>query len=380
MENIDDIRQKIDEVDDQMVALYLKRLALVGEVAHSKAATHSPINAPVREKAIVYRLTKDVEDPFKLYIKDLYASIFIASKAYQSTLLGRTSPTAERLRAIMREGQKPFPVSADIACQGVLGSNSYSAAVKLFPISDVTFFRTFEGVFGAVQKGLCAYGVLPIENSTAGSVNEVYDLMKKYDCHIVKAVRLKIDHCLAVAHGGSIDTIRKVMSHPQALSQCADYLKAHGWQSVAAENTAIAAKDLAQSGDTDVAVLCSKECAELYGLAVLQTSVQDSGANYTRFICIAKRLEVFAGSNKISVMTSLAHEPGSLHKTLGRFASIGLDLTKLESRPLADEPFRFMFYFDFDGNVFDEKIIALIAELENASDNFTFLGSYQEMV
>jgi chorismate mutase/prephenate dehydratase len=363
------------------VALYLERLSLVGEVARCKADTDAPISDPVREKSIIYRLTKDIaDDDCKLYVKDLYENIFTASKAYQSALLHRTSPTALRLKAIIAEGQQPFPVSATVACQGVLGANSYTAATKLFPISDVTFFRTFEGVFGAVAKGLCQYGVLPIENSTAGSVNEVYDLMKKYDFHIVKAIRLKINHCLAGVKGADIGRVTKVISHPQALSQCAEYLKKQGFAVTPADNTATAAKELAASGDVTTAVLCSAECAALYGLDILEQAVQDNSSNYTRFICIGKRLEVFSGSTKISVMTSLPHRPGSLNKTLSRFASIGLDLTKLESRPLADMPFEFMFYFDFDGNVFDDKIISLIAELENSSDNFTFLGSYQEII
>ena len=379
--NIDEVRKQIDSIDDQMVALYLKRLRLVAEVARCKSAADAPINDPTRENAIVYRLTKDVaDDDCKLYVKDLYGSIFTASKSYQSALLGRTSPTAQRLQAIKAAGQTNFPVSASVACQGVMGANSHSAAVKLFPISDITYFRTFEGVFAAVAKGLCTYGVLPIENSTAGSVNEVYDLMKQYDFHIVKSVRLKINHCLAANKGVRLQDVGKVVSHPQALAQCSAYLKNHALSQSVAENTAVAAKELAQSGDGHTAVLCSEECAKLYGLDILERAVQDNSANYTRFICIGKKLEVFAGSNKISVMTRLPHEPGSLHKTLGRFASMGLDLTKLESRPLADMPFAFMFYFDFDGNVFDDKIIALIAELENSTDDFTFLGSYQEIL
>ena len=379
--DIQQIREQIDQVDDQIVALYLKRLALVADIARCKKDGDMAVDNPTREKEIIYRLTKDVEDDSrKLYVKDLYTSIFTTSKAYQSALPGRTSPTAERLKAIKAEGQENFPVSASVACQGVLGANSYSAANKLFPICNITYFRTFEGVFGAVAKGLCRYGVLPIENSTAGSVNEVYDLMKKYDFHIVKAVRLKINHCLAVKKGVALKDVTTVVSHSQALSQCADYVKKMGFAQRIAENTATAAKELAQSEDVHTAVLCSADCAAIYGLEVLETSVQDNSSNYTRFICIGKRLEVFAGSNKISVMTSLPHESGSLHKTLGRFASMGLDLTKLESRPLPDTPFAFMFYFDFEGNVFDDKIVALIAELENSSDNFTFLGSYQELI
>lgn len=375
-----EIRNELDKVDDQLVQLYRERLELVSKIAQAKAQEGVAVGDSQRESQIVYRLTQGLDDQYKLFVKELYATIFATSRAYQCSILGKTSSTADRLNAIMAKGQDNFPVSASVACQGVLGANSYSAACKLFPVCDVTFFKSFDGVCNAVAKGLCEYGVLPIENSTTGSVNEVYDLMKKYDFHIVKSIRLKINHCLAGIAGADKASIRKVISHPQALGQCSAYLKKLGVATQSSENTATAAKELAASGAIDVAVLCSEECAETYGLSILDRSVQDNSSNYTRFICIGKQLQVFAGSNKISVMTSLSHQPGSLNNTLSRFAALGLNLTKIESRPNSDMPFEFLFYFDFEGNIFDPKIIALIAELENNSEGFVLLGSYQEML
>lgn len=378
--DIKDLRNKIDAIDDKLVELYLKRMEVVAEIAKAKADGGTSIDDGKREKDVVYRITKDLNDDFKIYVKELYSAIFTTSKAYQTVAINKTSDTAEKLKVIYGKGLEKFPVSATVAVQGVIGSNSYAAATKLFPICDVTFVKSFEGVFNAVAKGLCEYGVLPIENSTAGSVNEVYDLMKKYDFHIVKAIRIKINHCLAGVKGAKKSDIKTVVSHAQALYQCGEYLKELKVATIAAENTATAAKELSSKGDKEIAVLCSEECAELYGLDILDRSVQDNSSNYTRFICIGKKLQVFEGSNKISVMTSLQHEPGSLNKTLARFAALGLDLTKIESRPISGSSFEFMFYFDFDGNVFEQKIISLISELENSSDKFGFLGSYQEII
>lgn len=378
--DINELRKEIDKIDDEMVSLYLKRMQVVGDIAKAKTESGSAVNDPERENRVLYRLTKDVPEEFRVYVKELYSAVFATSKAYQGIAMNRRSETAKSIEALKLAGTKVFPVTASVACQGVLGSNSYAAAKRLFAVSDMTYFKTFEGVFSAVAKGLCEYGVLPIENSTAGSVNEVYDLMKKYDFYIVKAIRLKIDHCLAAIKGAKKGDIKKVVSHPQALSQCGEFIKRSGLESAISENTATAARDLSKSGDTSVAVLCSKECAALYGLEVLEEAVQDAPSNYTRFICIGKKMEIFSCSNKISVMTSLRHEPGSLNKMLSRFAALGLDLTKIESRPINASPFEFMFYFDFNGNVFDDKIISLISELEENSDKFTFLGSYQEML
>ena len=375
---LDGIRKKIDDIDDKIVELFAERTSLSGEVAKVKAQTGKSITDGDREREIIFRLASKVPQEFTLYLKELYETVFFTSKAYQSAVMGKTSATAEAVKELIAKGFSKLPASATVACQGIKGANSGTAAAKFFPVSNIVYVKNFEGVFSAVESGLCEYGVLPIENSTAGSVLEVYDLMRKHNFHIVKSVRLKVSHCLAALSGTDIKSVKKVISHPQALMQCDEFIKKCGLQAEADENTAVSAKRVAESGDSTLAALCSKECAETYGLKILQPDVQTSDANYTRFILIRKDLCIYQGADRISVMTSLPHEPGSLNRTLGRFSALGLNLTKLESRPIAGSDFEFMFYFDFDGDITDAAVQSLIAELENGSDNFVFLGAYKE--
>ena len=380
MDNLKELREKIDSIDDVITEKYVERLNICDEIARIKQADKKAVSDPAREEKILYRVTENVPEELRLYVKDLYLSIFSASKARQNALISKGSPTTDRIKEILGGELKDLPMRAAVACQGVKGANSGAAAVKFFPISDITYFKNFDGVFSAVESGLCEYGVLPIENSTAGSVLEVYDLMKKYDFHIVRSLRLKIEHCLAGVKGASKNTVKKVISHPQALRQCAEYISENKLEAEESENTAVAAKRVAESGDVNIAVLCSPDCAELYGLKIIERSVQDESNNFTRFICIGKDLDVKKGSDKISVMTTLPHKSGSLNGLLTKFSAIGLNLTKIESRPIAGTDFEFMFYFDFDGDVSDPKVLGLISELENSSDKFVFLGTYKEIL
>ncbi|MBR1983099.1 MAG: bifunctional chorismate mutase/prephenate dehydratase, partial [Clostridia bacterium] len=337
-------------------------------------------NDSEREDAIIYRLSKNVPDQMKIYIKELYKTMFHTSKSYQTTLMNKSSKTADKIEEILSRELQVLPVSAAVACQGIKGANSGAVAKKIFPISDITYFKNFEGVFSAVEKGLCEFGVLPIENSTAGSVSEVYDLMKKYNFSIVRSARVKIEHCLVSRQGVEIGQIKKVISHPQALSQCAEYLKKLGVETEAVENTAVAAKMVGESNDVTLGALCSSDCAEVYGLKILEKSVQDSAVNSTRFICISKNLEIYKGADRISIVMGISHKPGSLNNVIGKFSALGLNLAKIESRPIPNSEFEFMFYFDFEGDVADKKVRNLIAELENGSDKFIFLGAYKELV
>lgn len=380
MKDLSQIRKEIDSIDDELSALYAKRMELVKEVAESKAQTKKATSDPERENAILYRLASKVDDDIKFYLKELYSTVFYTSKAYQSSLIGSKSDTIDKLRSIAGGELPAIPVSASVACQGIKGANSGTATHKIFPISDITYFKNFDGVFNAVDKGLCEFGVLPIENSTAGSVSEVYDLMRKHNFHIVASCRVKIEHCLAVKPGTDKKQIKSLLSHPQALSQCAEYIKGLGATTVVSENTAVAAKIVAESQDCSIGAICSPECAQIYGLEIIEKGVQDSQLNYTRFICIAKDLKIYKGANKISVMTSLSHEPGSLNRVLSRFSALGLNLTKIESRPIANSDFEFMFYFDFEGDIRDVAVENVVSELESGSDNFVFLGSYREII
>jgi len=236
-------------------------------------------------------------------------------------------------------------------------------------------------VFSSIEQGLCRYGVIPLENSTAGSVNQVYDLMMKHHFWVVRSVRLKVDHNLLAPRGVKLSDVKEIFSHEQAISQCADFLaKLPGVKVTACENTAAAAKKVAESGRTDWAALASRACAELYGLDCLAEAVQDQGNNYTRFICISKNLEIYPGADRTSLMMVLAHKPGSLYKVLSRFNALGINLNKLESRPIPERNFEFMFYFDLDTPVYSPQFIQLMGELDSLCESFSYLGSYSEVV
>ncbi len=379
MKDLELIRSEIDKIDDQISSLFIERLNLVKDVAECKKSISKSINDTSREDKILYRIAKDKPEEFKYYIKELYQTIFATSKSYQSKLISSSSKSIEKINKAI-ENEQPFPITATVACQGVPGSNSSVACKNAFAISDITYFKSFEGVFNAVEKGFCEYGVLPIENSTAGSVLEVYDLMNKYSFHIARSVRVKVNHCLVGVKGATKKDIKKIISHSQALSQCSSYLKDLGINSESVENTALAAQLVSENNDKSLACLCRKECAEIYNLEVLEENVQDNASNYTRFIVISKDLQVFEGSNKISIITSAPHETGSLSKILARFSALGLSLTKLESRPIIGSDFEFLFYFDFEGSVKDKSCVNLISELENTSSHFVFLGCYKEII
>ncbi|MBE5742433.1 MAG: bifunctional chorismate mutase/prephenate dehydratase [Clostridiales bacterium] len=380
MKTIDILRTEIDKIDDALADLYEKRMALCKEIGLNKANEGRAVNVTEREKQIVNRITQGRDDEMKRYLKLLYDTIFFQSKNYQGKFVKTKSQTVEKLREIIGEERKSFPISATVACQGVSGAYSGVAADKLFDISEVTYFKTFDAVFSAVDQGLCEYGVLPIENSNAGSVSQVYDLMKKHKFYIVKSVRVQISHALCAKKGVKVEEIKTVYSHSQALMQCAEHLKRLGVKTVEVENTAVAAKIVAESEDRSIGAICSDDCAEIYNLCALERAMQDSANNFTRFICISKDMKVFKGADKISVMTSLANKAGSLNKMLNRFATLGLNLTKLESRPIANSQFEFMFYFDFEGEIENENVLNLLGELDNSSDKFVFLGSYKEII
>ncbi len=376
--SIEELRKQIDTIDDELSALYVKRMECCKKIGEEKAKGNAQVNVPSRENAILARVTKPVPEELKIYVKQLYDNIFIQSKNYQNSLAKISSPSSDAIRAHLAEERKAFPISATVACQGVDGAFSGIATKKLFEISDITYFKNFDGVFNAVEKGLCDYGILPIENSTAGSVLSVYDLMKKHKFYIVKSIRIKVSHCLVGKIAGG--EIKKIYSHEQALSQCAEFIKSIGATPVAVDNTATAAKLVAESNEDGAFAICSEECASLYNLKVVKKDVQDSGMNFTRFICISKKLKIFKGADKISVMTALEHKVGTLNNLLSRFYTQGLNLTKLESRPVGGGDFEFMFYFDFVGDVEAEGVLNLLADLERTSDKFVFLGSYKESI
>ena len=376
------IRENIDVIDDEIAQLYAKRMNLVKQVSEAKKQSGKAVNDPDRERNILLRVTDRVDEDIQVYLKRVFETMFETSKAYQTMNAEYKSEIGEKIKDAINKGEINFPVKAKVACQGVAGAYSGIAADRLFELADITYFKNFDGVFQAVEKGFCKYGVLPIENSSAGSVNQVYDLMKAHKFYIVKSLRVSINHNLIVNKDTSINDIKEIFSHEQALTQCKKYLEKFPFAKITAcPNTAVAAKMLAESGRKDAAAISSRECADLYGLKLLETNVQDSDNNYTRFILIAKDMEFYAGANKISIMTTLPQNaPGSLNKLLAKFSNLGINLTKLESRPIVGSGFEFMFYFDFECDIKSKGVQNLLIELDNSTEQFTFLGAYTEKV
>ena len=376
-----DYRQQIDAIDRELTRLFQERMHVAGSIAEYKKANGLPVLDKSRERQKLSELVGAAEEPLQSYVHVLYSLLFELSRSYQQRRISEGTPLQKRIEEAVENTPRLFPPRAEVACQGVEGAYSQIACEKLFSMPNIMYFNSFESVFSAVDQGLCTYGVLPLENSTAGSVNKIYDLMNRYSFSIVRSARLKVDHNLLAKRGTKLSDVKEIFSHEQAISQCAEYLKKLGDVKVTVcENTAAAAKLVSESARTDVAALSSRACAELYGLESLAESVQDKGNNFTRFICISKNLEIYPGADKTSVMILTDHKPGALYKLLARFYALGINLTKLESRPLPDRDFEFMFYFDLETSVYSPEFITLIGELESSCEQFRYLGSYSELV
>ena len=379
MEELKALRERIDRADEALVRAFHERMDAALDIARLKQQNGLPVRDPAREREVVNRRISGLDDEMALYVKQLYNTLFDLSRSHQARHMARKSELSDRVARAAGRTPREFPRRAVVACQGVEGAYSQQACEKLFALPDILYFKRFEGVFQAIQSGLCAYGVLPIENSSYGSVAEVYDLMRKYRFSIVRGARVKIDHRLLAAPSARLEDVREVVSHEQAIGQCGAFLK--GLKDVkitVCENTAAAAQQVANSGRKDLAAIASPACAELYGLSVLKSDVADSDSNFTRFICISRELEVYPGANKMSLMLNVPHRPGALYGMIARFAALGLNLTKLESRPIAGTDFEFMFYFDLDASAYDEAALGLMDELDGGPETFTFLGAYSE--
>ena len=379
--DLKDYRKQIDEIDTQLLSLFSQRMEVAAGIAAYKKEHGLPVLDGKREREKLLDVAAKSPEDMKDYAVSLYSLLFELSRSHQTRMLGTNTALTEQIAHAIENTPKLFPDSAAVACQGVEGAYSQLACDRLFKLPNVFYFSNFEAVFSAIEKGLCQYGVIPVENSTAGSVNAVYDLMMRHDFRIVRSLRLKVDHNLLANPGAKLSDIREICSHEQAIAQCSAFLQEHPEITVVrCENTAAAAKRVAQSGRKDVAALSSRSCAELYGLTCLASNIQNQGNNFTRFICISKNLEIYPGADRTSLMMVLPHRPGSLYKVLSRFYALGINLNKLESRPMPERNFEFMFYFDLDTSVYAPQFQQLMAELPSLCEEFSYLGSYSEVI
>lgn len=379
--DLKDYRNQIDEIDDALVRLFAKRMEVSAQIADYKKANGLPIYVPAREREILQEVAEKAGPDMANYTRVLYSMLFELSRSYQKKRNNQVTELYQNITHSIENTDKLFPQAPMVACQGVEGAYSQIACEKMFKSPFIMYFKNFEGVFNAIEQGLCQYGILPLENSTAGSVKKVYDLMISHNFSIVRTFRMKIDHNLVANPGTKLSDIKEVYSHEQAINQCSAFLSSlPGVKIIPVENTAVAAKMVSESGRNDVAAISSRYCEELYDLVNLADNIQDKGNNRTRFICISKNLEIYPGSDKTSIMMVLSHKPGALYKVLARMYVLGINVIKLESRPIADRDFEFMFYFDLETSIYSEEFVQLMCELDDICEEFKYLGSYTEVV
>ena len=374
-------RDRIDDIDRRIVELFAKRMEVSAEIARYKKEKDLPVQDLRREKEKLTAVAEASPEAIREYTARLYTVMLELSRSYQQHILGRDDALTRRIRAAIEGTDALFPDRVSVACQGVEGANSQIACERLFANPSILYFADFGAVFTAVEKGLCRYGVIPVENSTAGSVNTVYDLMMRHEFSIVRSIRLKVDHNLLAKPGVKLEDIREIYSHEQAIAQCSEFLRSlSGVKVIPCENTAVAAKMAAQSPDRGVAALSSRLCMKYYHLNCLRENVQDKVSNYTRFIVISRELEIYPGADRTSLMVTLPNERGSLYRLLGRFNALGINLLKLESRPRPERELEVMFYFDLDIPVYAPELLQLMGELPEACEQFHYLGSYREVI
>ena len=381
MSELEQLRGDIDAIDRQIVDLMKQRMETVAQVAEYKKANNIPVLDSGRERALLSKVGQEAGEELAEYIQSMYRAIMAASRSYENGKLGRGSKVYDGIKKAMEETPQLFPQRPIVACQGIEGAYSQIACDRLFKVPSILYFQSFDHVFKAVESGMCQYGILPIENSTAGSVNAVYDLMIRHNFSIVRSARLKVSHNLLAKPGTKLEDIRDIYSHEQAISQCAGFLV--GLKNVAVhvvENTAVAARMVARSDRGDVAALSSRLCAEQYDLEIVRDNVQDQDNNYTRFICISKKPEIYPGADRTSLMMTLPHKPGTLYNVLAKFYALNINLQKLESRPLPNREFEFMFYFDVEASVYAPELENLFRDLEAESEQLRYLGTYHEVI
>ena len=376
---LSEIREKINAVDDQLLDLFLQRMDLSEEVAAYKNEHHQPILNKQREREILAKVAEKSGDRER-FSYHLFSTIFELSRSRQAELITAPTKVEAQVKASLAAGGEVFPQTGLVACQGVEGANSQVACDRLLPRGNIVYVKSFEAVFSAVESGLCKFGVVPIENSSNGSVRAIYDLIQRKKFSIVRSTRLCIRHELLALPGVKMDDITEIYSHEQAIGQCSKFLNGLGGvRVIPCDNTAMAAKMVADSGSRHADAISSHPCAALYGLQCVNDAIQDSDNNYTRFICITKDPVIYAGANRISLIIACDNKPGALYEILSKLAALGINMTKLESCPVTGRNFEFIFFLELEASVHEPGVLPMLEELERSCANFQFLGSYAEV-
>lgn len=372
MRELSEIRQDINATDQAIRELYLRRMSLALEVATSKTQTNTKIYQPEREAEIIAECTAGIPEELQPKYTALLQNMIRASREYQYSHILLATPEKFPFHPL-----EEIPKPETVFYQGVPGAYQELAARELFPHCEPVHVLTWAEVFRSVRDGAAEIGVVPVENTTAGTVSEVYDLLLEYDLFINRSCIRKISHCLAAVPGAALSDVRRVCSHPHALPQCQAFISGHGLETIQVANTAIAAQTVAERQDKTLAAICSGEAAARYGLAVLAEGINDLQHNETRFIAVSRMLTCAPADNRLEIAFHIQNVPGSLDSVVSIFADYGIDMTEIHSRPLKDSPWSYVFYIDFVGNMRDHAIRALLYQLHEELPYLKVIGSYQ---
>ena len=372
------LRGQIDIIDRQLVSLFQQRMEVAKDVAAYKIANGVPVLDPERERQVLEAKAAMVADPqLKTDVAKLYETIMSMSRACQRRVMRDQEPEPPGFFRQYAETEPPVE-NPRVVYQGMPGAYSEEAAVNFFgPQVRSQGLNRFEDAFEALACGEADYAVLPIENSTTGAIRQVYDLLLQYQFYLVGETTVKVEHCLMALPGVKLEEITHVYSHEQGLFQSDRFLDRHpDWVRVPQLDTAGSAKYVKEAGDRTKAAICSQRAADVYGLRILVRGVNHNRENYTRFAVIRAKPELRPGSDKITATFRLPHQSGSLHEILTIFAVNGLNLVKLESRPVAGRKWEYMFVVEFTGNLQAPGMDAVLRELDQSTDQFRVMGNY----
>lgn len=373
------LRDEIDQIDNEITALYQKRMQLTAEVAEYKISTGKKVFDKERECSKLENLTGLVQDHFlKNGIRELFEHIMSISRKRQYQLLtahGAAAPHG------FEEVDRIDAKNCRIVFQGAEGAYAHIATNEYFG-SDIDSFHvdSWREAMEAIQGGLADYAVLPIENSTAGVVAENYDLLVEYDNTIIGEQIIPIRHCLLGLPEAELSDITSVCSHPQALAQCHKYLQEHeAWDCIKESNTAVAARKVKESGHKNRAAIASELTARLYGLKILEKNIQSSSENSTRFIIVTKKKMFLSGASKMSICLEIRHQSGSLYHALSHIIYNDLNMNFIQSRPLKDRRgtnWQYRFFIDFEGNMNESAVQNALRGLNEECESMRVLGNY----
>lgn len=381
MNELEALRSSIDRIDGELVELFRQRMAVTEQVGRYKQQVGKPVLDRTREKQVLANKAALVDDPnMKTAVTLLYETIMGISRRQQREIVreGTEDPGYARFRNAYDSRRSPVE-NPRIIFQGEPGAYSEQAARNFFgKHANIHGVLQFENVFIALREGWADYGVVPIENNSTGAIRQIYDLLAQYDCYVVGETTVRVEHCLMAPPGATIDTITNVYSHEQGLFQSEPFLREHpDWQQTPMTDTAGSAKYVAESGDITKAAICSERAAEIYGLKILKRGVNYSSINTTRFVVVSPRMELRPGADKISAIVTTPHESGCLHEILTIFAVNGLNMVKLESRPIPGRSWEYMFFLEFTGALDAPNMDGILHEIAQTAEDFRVLGNFK---